>query len=106
MLWEWVGFPTLAMKVTALRLGGRRSDAMVPCRAAAPVGAHYPVSFPTVTNLLALMTCRPTAVPHCLIVDDVYEGYFLPTGSIPMETCGKLIRFRIPASLAERWLRW
>ena len=34
-------------KSLALRLSSRRSDAMVPCRAAAPVGAHYPALHPS-----------------------------------------------------------
>jgi len=30
----------------------------------------------------AFLISSTTAVPHRLIVDDVYEGYFLPAGSI------------------------
>ena len=30
----------------------------------------------------AFLTSRTTAVPHRLVMDDVYEGYFLPAGSI------------------------
>jgi hypothetical protein len=44
----------------------------------APVGAHYPAFFPIVKQL----TFGPPAVPHRLTVDDMYEGYFLPAGSI------------------------
>lgn len=43
-----------------------------------PAGAHYHVSF--FINLL--FTTSLTAIPHRLIVADVYEGYYLPAGSI------------------------
>ena len=29
-----------------------------------------------------ILTSRTTAVPHRLVTDDVYEGYFLPAGSV------------------------
>jgi hypothetical protein len=48
----------------------------------APIGAHYPAFFSVVKQLTFCVIFGLAAVPHRLTVDDVYEGYFLPAGSI------------------------
>ena len=48
----------------------------------APVGPHYTAFFLFVKQLTFCVVFGPPGVPHRLTVDDVYEGYFLPAGSI------------------------
>lgn len=75
MLWERAGFPTLATKIrcrTSLRSSKKCCDGTL---------SHQSVRI-TLHHSPSQQAYFLPAVPHRLIVDDVYEGYFLPAGSI------------------------
>jgi Cytochrome P450 len=46
----------------------------------APIGTPYSPHFRRSENFCLIS--RTSAVPHRLVTDDVYEGYFLPAGSM------------------------
>ena len=47
----------------------------------APRHAHWYALF-VAKQAFKFLTSPTTAVPHRLVKDDVYEGYFLPAGSM------------------------